>query len=174
MEKTSSVRKNGILDKIPKKIRETGWELAHTVCVKTGRLSFWRMVLLCCALRLLVAYPLGSALALVVSGLWLYQNFAAVKGTVTKALAALTEISEEERNAEEAVLWFEEVGRDDIQFTIAELSNHKVNTCNLLAYIEDFPPKEQWNAIKKELLKLQVLSQITEGAFYITWALPME
>lgn len=50
---------------------------------------------------------------------------------------------------------------------IAELSNHAVNTCNLLAYIEDFPPKEQWNAIKKELLKLQVLSQTAEGAFYI-------
>ena len=153
-------------------IRKKAWEGVKTVSIKVVRFSFWEMAFLAFLLRLLVAPPLGAALALAVSGLWLYRNFAAVKGAVTKALAALTELSEEEQEEYEASLWFRQVGRDEIQAVIGELSNHKINTCDLVQQIEDFPPEDQWDALKKEVRGLQVLPQTTEYAFYITWALP--
>ena len=45
---------------------------------------------------------------------------------------------------------------------------------DLVQQIEDFPPEDQWDALKKEVRGLQVLPQTTEYAFYITWALPVE
>ena len=161
-------------DDIMEKIRKAVWERVRAVSVKVVRFSFWEMAFLALLLRLLVAPPFGAVLALAAGGLWLYRNFAAVKKSARDALESLTEISEEEEEEYEASLWFRETGRDEIQLVIAELSNHKINTCDLVQQIEDFPPEDQWDALKKEVRSLQVLPQTTEYAFYITWALPVE
>ena len=168
--KTEPEKKNNTMEMIRKK----AWEGVKAVSVKVVRFSFWEMAFLAFLLRLLVAPPLGAALALAVSGLWLYRNFAAVKESAKNALASLTELSDEEQEEYEASLWFRQVGRDEIQAVIGELTNHKINTCDLVQQIEDFPPEDQWDALKKEVRSLQVLPQTTEYAFYITWALPVE
>lgn len=168
--KKASKEKISALERLPQKL----WGGLRTVSVKVVRFSFWEMAFLAFLLRLLVAPPFGAVLALAVGGLWLYKNFAAAKDAVIRALASLTEFSEEEEGEYEASLWFRETGRDEIQLVIAELSNHKINTCDLVQQIEDFPPEDQWDALKKEVRSLQVLPQTTEYAFYITWALPVE
>ena len=153
-------------------IRKKAWEGVKTVSVKVVRFSFWEMAFLAFLLRLLVTPPFGAALALAAGSLWLYRNFAAVKGSAKNALAYLIELSEEEQEEYEASLWFRGSGRDEIQAVIGELSNHKINTCDLVQQIEDFPLEDQWDALKKEVRSLQVLPQTTDTAFYITWALP--
>lgn len=153
-------------------IRKKAWEGVKTVSVKVVRFSFWEMAFLAFLLRLLVTPPFGAALALAAGSLWLYRNFAAVKGAAKNALAYLIELSEEEQEEYEASLWFRGSGRDEIQAVIGELSNHKINACDLVQQIEDFPPEDQWDALKKEVRSLQVLPQTTDTAFYITWALP--
>ena len=168
--KKSPAKREDTIEKTGKKV----WEGVRAVSVKVVRFSFWEMAFLAFLLRLLVAPPLGAALALAVSGLWLYRNFAAVKASAKNALASLTELSEEEQGEYEASLWFQQVGQEEIQLVIAELSNHKINNCDLVQQIEDFPPEDQWDALKKEVRSLQVLPQTTEYAFYITWALPVE
>ena len=168
--KKASKEKICALEKLPQKV----WGGLRMVSVKVVRFSFWEMALLALLLRLLVAPPFGAVLALATGSLWLYRNFAAVKKSAKDALASLTEISDEEEGEYEASLWFWETGRDEIQLVIAELSNHKINTCDLVQQIKDFPPEDQWGALKKEVRSLQVLPQTTEYAFYITWALPVE
>ena len=160
--------------KILEELRMKAWEGLRRVSVKMVRFSFWEMALLALLLRLLVTPPFGAALALAAGSLWLYRNFAAVKGAAKNALAYLIELSEEEQEEYEVSLWFRGSGRDEIQAVIGELSNHKINTCDLVQRIEDFPPEDQWDAFKKEVRGLQVLPQTTEYAFYITWALPVE
>ena len=169
MKKESAKRENTI-ERTGKKV----WEGVRAVSVKVVRFSFWEMAFLAFLLRLLVTPPFGAALALAAGSLWLYRNFAAVKGAAKNALAYLIELSEEEQEEYEASLWFLGSGRDEIQAVIGELSNHKINTCELVQRIEDFPPEDQWDALKKEVRGLQVLPQTTEYAFYITWALPVE
>lgn len=168
--KKASKEKISALERLPQKL----WGGLRTVSAKVVRFSFWKMAFLAFLLRLLVAPPFGAVLALAAGGLWLYRNFAAVKKSAKDALESLTEISEEEEEEYEASLWFRETGRDEIQLVIAELSNHKINTCDLVQQIKDFPPEDQWDALKKEVRSLQVLPQTTEYAFYITWALPVE
>ena len=168
--KKASKEKICALEKLPQKV----WDGLRMVSIKVVRFSFWEMAFLALLLRLLVAPPFGAVLALAAGGLWLYRNFADVKKSVRDALESLTEISEEEEEKYEASLWFRETGRDEIQLVIAELSNHKINTCDLVQQIKDFPPEDQWDALKKEVRSLQVLPQTTEYAFYITWALPVE
>ena len=163
-------KKDNTMEMIGKKV----WEGVRAISVKVVRFSFWEVALLALLLRLLVAPPFGAVLALATGSLWLYRNFAAVKKSAKDALASLTELSEEEQGEYEASLWFRETGRDEIQAVIGELSNHKINTCDLVQQIEDFPPEELWDALKKEVRSLQVLPQTTEYAFYITWALPVE
>lgn len=163
-------RKDKTMEKIGKKV----WEGVRTVSGKVIRFSFWEIVFLTFLLRLLVTPPLGATLALAAGNLWLYRNFSAVKESVKNALASLTELSEEEQREDEVSLWFRQTGREEIQLVIAELSNHRINSCDLVRQIEDFPPAELWDALKKEVRSLQVLPQTTEQAFYITWALPME
>ena len=91
--KKASKEKISVLEKLPQKL----WGGLRTVSAKIVRFSFWEMAFLAFLLRLLVAPPFGAALALAVSGLWLYKNFAAAKDVVIKALASLTELSEEEQ-----------------------------------------------------------------------------
>ena len=167
MKKESAKRENTI-ERTGKKV----WEGVRAVSVKVVRFSFWEMAFLAFLLRLLVTPPFGAALALAAGSLWLYRNFAAVKGAAKNALAYLIELSEEEQEEYEASLWFRGSGRDEIQAVIGELSNHKINTCDLVQQIEDFPLEDQWDALKKEVRSLQVLPQTTDTAFYITWALP--
>ena len=155
-------------------IRKKAWEGVKTVSVKVVRFSFWEIAFLTFLLRLLVTPPFGAALALAAGSLWFYRNFATIEKSAKNALAYLIELSEEEQEEYEASLWFRGSGRDEIQAVIGELSNHKINTCDLVQQIEDFPPEDQWDALKKEVRSLQVLPQTTEYAFYITWALPVE
>lgn len=152
-------------------IPESLWKTLRSMCIRIIRFSFWEMAFLCFLLRLFVAQPVGAVLALAVGSLWLCRNFEKVKKTARYALFTLTELDDEEEETGSA--WFDEGGRDKIQSLIGRLSDEKVNTCNLVQVIEDFPPEDQWNAIQDGLLKMQVLSQTTEQAFYITWALPL-
>lgn len=158
--------------KILEELRMKAWEGLRRVSVKMVRFSFWEMALLALLLRLLVTPPFGAALALAAGSLWFYRNFATIEKSAKNALAYLIELSEEEQEEYEASLWFRGSGRDEIQAVIGELSNHKINTCDLVQQIEDFPPEDQWDALKKEVRGLQVLPQTTEYTFYITWALP--
>ena len=159
--------------KILEKFRMRAWEGLRGVSVKMVRFSFWEMALLALLLRVLVAPPVGAVLALAAGSLWFYKNFGTVKREAKRTLTLLTELSEEEQEEYEASLWFQQVGQEEIQLVIAELSNHKINTCDLVQQIEDFPPEDQWDALKKEVRSLQVLPQTTDTAFYITWALPV-
>ena len=167
MKKEPAKRENTI-ERTGKKV----WEGVRAVSVKVVRFSFWEMAFLTFLLRLLVTPPFGAALALAAGSLWFYRNFATIEKSAKNALAYLIELSEEEQEEYEASLWFRGSGRDEIQAVIGELSNHKINTCDLVQQIEDFPPEDQWDALKKEVRSLQVLPQTTEYAFYITWALP--
>ena len=126
-------KKDNTIEMIVKKV----WEGVRAVSVKVVRFSFWEMAFLALLLRLLVAPPFGAMLALATGSLWLYRNFAAVKESAKNALASLTELSEEEQGEYEASLWFRETGRDEIQAVIGELSNHKINTCDLVQQIEE-------------------------------------
>ncbi len=159
--------------KILEKFRMRAWEGLRGVSVKMVRFSFWEMALLALLLRVLVAPPVGAVLALAMGSLWFYKNFGTVKREAKRTLTLLTELSEEEQEEYEASLWFQQVGQEEIQLVIAELSNHKINNCDLVQQIEDFPPEDQWDALKKEVRSLQVLPQTTDTAFYITWALPV-
>ncbi|MCI9509180.1 MAG: hypothetical protein HFF10_05455 [Angelakisella sp.] len=159
--------------KILEELRMKAWEGLRRVSVKMVRFSFWEMALLALLLRVLVAPPVGAVLALAMGSLWFYKNFGTVKREAKRTLTLLTELSEEEQEEYEASLWFQQVGQEEIQLVIAELSNHKINNCDLVQQIEDFPPEDQWDALKKEVRSLQVLPQTTDTAFYITWALPV-
>lgn len=159
--------------KILEKFRMRAWEGLRGVSVKMVRFSFCEMALLALLLRVLVAPPVGAVLALAAGSLWFYKNFGTVIREAKRTLTLLTELSEEEQEEYEASLWFQQVGQEEIQLVIAELSNHKINNCDLVQQIEDFPPEDQWDALKKEVRSLQVLPQTTDTAFYITWALPV-
>jgi len=148
------------------------YKAVRTICAKVVRFSFWETAFLCFLLRLFVAPPFGAVLALAVGCLWLYRNFETIKISARRALDTLIELDDQEKEA--CSVWFDEVGRDEIQSVIGRLSNERVNTCNLVQVLEDFPPEEQWEAIREELLKMQILSQTTDYAFYITWALPLD
>ena len=126
--------------KILEELRKKAWEGLRGVSVKMVRFSFWEMALLAFLFRLLVVPPFGAVLALATGSLWLYRNFAAVRESAKNALVSLTELSEEEQEEYEASLWFRESGRDEIQAVIGDLSNHKINTCDLVQQIKDFPP----------------------------------
>ena len=168
--KKSPAKREDTIEKTGKKV----WEGVRAVSVKVVRFSFWEIAFLTFLLRLLVTPPFGAALALAAGSLWFYRNFATIEKSAKNALAYLIELSEEEQEEYEASLWFRGSGRDEIQAVIGELSNHKINTCDLVQQIKDFPPEDQWDALKKEVRSLQVLPQTTEYAFYITWALPVE
>ena len=129
--------------KILEKFRMRAWEGLRGVSVKMVRFSFWEMALLALLLRVLVAPPVGAVLALAMGSLWFYKNFGTVKREAKRTLTLLTELSEEEQEEYEASLWFQQVGQEEIQLVIAELSNHKINTCDLVQQIEDFPPEDQ-------------------------------
>lgn len=89
MKKEPAKRENTI-ERTGKKV----WEGVRAVSVKVVRFSFWEMAFLAFLLRLLVTPPFGAALALAAGSLWLYRNFAAVKGSAKNALAYLIEFSE--------------------------------------------------------------------------------
>ena len=136
MKKEPAKRENTI-ERTGKKV----WEGVRAVSVKVVRFSFWEIAFLTFLLRLLVTPPFGAALALAAGSLWFYRNFATIEKSAKNALAYLIELSEEEQEEYEASLWFRGSGRDEIQAVIGELSNHKINACDLVQQIEDFPPR---------------------------------
>lgn len=139
------------------------------VAAKVGRLSFLSVALLGLVLRLFITRPFGALLALTAGCIWMYYNIHQFKQLLLGLLSGLTRMLSGDV---ETSLWFEHGGRDKIRSLIALLSVQGVSYCNLAEQIEDLPPESHWCAISKGLCEMGIVTQVTRGAFFISWHLP--
>lgn len=137
--------------------------------VKVGRMSFWRMALLCLALRLFVVAPLGAAAAAASGCVWAFWNLSFLKEILLKGLWALLRAL---GGHEQQSVWFEHEGRDKIRAVVSRLSEEGVNYCDLAKQLDDLPPENQWYAICSGLSAMGIIAQASHNSLYITWHLP--
>lgn len=160
-KKVDSARVKALLQKASAALRP--------VAMKIGRLSFWRAALLGLALRLFLLRPLGALLALAAGCVWMYYNIRMMKQLLLGLFSGLTRLLSGDV---ETSLWYEHGGREKIRALIALLTVQGVSYCELTEQIEDLPPETHWCAISKGLREMGIVTQVTRGAFYISWHLP--
>lgn len=134
----------------------------------TAAAPFWFMALIAFLLRLVVIRPLGAILALSMGAVWCWGNMPRIKVLVQKARSWFTAWS---AGYEQKSLWYDSVGRNQIATLIQKLSAQGISYCDLATEIS-LPQKSHWYAISQGLNKMDVITQISDSAFYIAWKLP--
>lgn len=129
---------------------------------------FWLMAFIAFLLRLLVVYPLGALLALSMGVVWCWGNMPRVRAFTQNIRGRFASWS---GGYEQKSLWYDNAGQKQITALVERLSAQGISYCDLAAEI-NLPPISHWYAIRRELNRLEILTQISGGAFYIAWKLP--
>jgi len=129
---------------------------------------FWLMAFIAFLLRLVVVWPLGALLALSMGVVWCWGNMPRVREFMRNVRSRFTAWS---GGYEQKSLWYDNVGRNQITALIERLSAQGVSYCDLAVEIS-LPPVSHWYSISRELNRLDILTQISGGAFCIAWKLP--